>query len=237
MRKRTDYLVVHVTATPPSLDIGAKEVDAMHKARGWSGIGYHFVIRRDGRIERGRDERAIGAHVAGFNSASLGIALVGGVDGRGRPENNMTAEQFTSLETLLRDLAKRYPDAEVCGHRDLSPDRDRDGVIEPHEYLKACPCFDAIPWARERGLPAASIRGTWDADAPAPAAGPDKRIVYLQKLLRMSGYEFGPVDGIIGPKTEAAIGRFQAAAGLAVTEEFDSATVARLRAMWEPEAA
>jgi peptidoglycan hydrolase-like protein with peptidoglycan-binding domain len=73
--------------------------------------------------------------------------------------------------------------------------------------------------------------------APPPPEGPDKRAAYLQKLLRMSGYEFGPVDGIVGPKTEAAIGRFQAAAGLKVTNRFDDATVARLRAMWERKAA
>jgi hypothetical protein len=171
-RRSTKYLVVHVTATPPNRDIGAKEVDAMHKARGWSGIGYHYVIRRNGVVEKGRPEEQVGAHVKGFNSNSVGVAMVGGVDSRGRPENNMTAAQFTSLENLLRLLAGKYPGAGVCGHRDLSPDGDGDGVIEPHEYVKACPCFDAIPWAKARGLPAARIRGTWrDAPVvPAPAA-------------------------------------------------------------------
>lgn len=233
MRKRTDYLVVHVTATPPSMDIGAKEINAMHKARGWSGIGYHYVIRRDGTVEKGRAENAVGAHVAGFNSVSLGVSLVGGVDAAGKPQNNMTGAQFASLAGLLKTLAAKYPGARVCGHRDLSPDRDKDGIIEPHEHLKACPCFDAIPWAAQQGLPAAAIRGAWDKGTVEPPAGPDKRIVWLQKLLKRAGYEFGPIDGMVGPKTAAAIKRFQKAAGLPVSGMFDPATVARLRAMAE----
>lgn len=230
LRKRTDLIVVHVSATPPDRDIGAQEIDEMHRARGWRGIGYHYVIRRDGRVEQGRPENQVGAHVAGWNSVSLGVCLVGGVDADGRPQDSRTAAQTAALEKLLRALVGRYPGATICGHRDLSPDRDGDGAIEPHEYLKACPCFDVIPWARSVGLPAARIRGAWDTPNPP---GPDDRTVYLQTLLKRAGYEFGPVDGIAGPKTRAALKRFQAAAGLPETGDFDAPTVARLRAMFE----
>ncbi len=234
LRKTTEMIVVHVTATPPSADIGAEEVDRMHRARGWSGIGYHFVIRRDGRIEKGREEAAIGAHVAGFNSHSLGVAMVGGVDASGKPEHNATPAQMEALEGLLRELVGRYPDARICGHRDLSPDRDHDGLVEPWEHLKACPCFDAIPWAVSKGLPAMPIKGIWSEvgvdDAP-PA--PDARNRYLQKLLHMAGYEFGPLDGIVGPRTRAAARRFQKSEGFSQTGEFDRQTAARLRAMFE----
>lgn len=238
IRKSTKYIVVHVTATPPNSDIGVKEVRQMHLRRGFSDIGYHYVIRRDGTVERGRSpDNCIGAHVKGFNSISLGVSLVGGVDGRGRPQDNRTPQQSTALVALLKKLVAKYPHAKICGHRDLSPDRDGDGIIEPHEYLKACPCFDAIPWAVEHGLPAANIRGTWSKaaqTAPEPGNGPDARVAYLQKLLSRAGYEFGPIDGSLGPKTTSAVKRFQMAAGFKQqTGEFDRPTVARLRKMFE----
>jgi len=235
IRKRTDLIVVHVTATPPSRDIGAREVDAMHRAKGWSGIGSHYVIRHDGRIEPGRPFNQVGAHVEGWNSVSVGVSLVGGVDERGRAQDNRTEAQTASLKQLLADLVRRYPGATICGHRDLSPDRDGDGVIEPHEHVKACPCFDVIPWARANGLPAASIRGTWDRSAPPidRLAPPDERTAWLQRLLARAGYAFGPIDGIAGKRTEAAIRQYQAWAGLPGTGRFDDATVVNLRAQFE----
>jgi N-acetyl-anhydromuramyl-L-alanine amidase AmpD len=246
LRKRTDLIVVHVTATPPSHDIGANEVDAMHRAKGWAGIGYHFVDRRGGQIETGRGINQIGAHVEGWNSVSIGIALVGGVDERGRPQDNRTPQQTLSLRQLIQSLLKTYPNAKVCGHRDLSPDRDGDGVIEPHEHIKACPCFDAIPWAKDNRLPAAAIHGVWetrprvqgaiDAAGIVPPA-PDARQVYLQKLLQRAGYTFGPIDGLIGKRTKAAIRQYQSWTGLPVTGEFDTATVRHLRAHFEQVAA
>lgn len=242
-RKRTDFLVIHVSATKPSWKGGAKEIDAMHKARGWAGIGYHFVIHKDGKVEKGRAANDVGAHVAGFNSISLGICLIGGLDAGGLPDDTRTRAQSEALVTLLKDLTKKYPNARICGHRDLSPDRDGDGIIEPFEHLKACPCFDAIPWAKLNGLPAADIKGVWDKYPPDPTlktnnvsfepSGPDARNVYLQRLLQRAGYEFGPVDGIVGPKTKAALKRFQAAAALKQSGVFDDPTVARLRQMFE----
>jgi len=235
VRKRTDLLVVHVTATPPSKDIGVKEVRAMHKAKGWSDVGYHFVIRRSGTIEAGRPLNQIGSHVAGWNSVSVGISLVGGVDAKGKPENNATPAQIKALDQVLRELLIRYPNARICGHRDLSPDRDGDGVIEPHEHIKACPCFDAIPWANDRGLPGAAIRGAWDHAAPTihEIAAPDARNAYLQKLLARAGYAFGPIDGIVGKRTMAALEQFQRWEGLPLSGRFDEPTAARLRSRFE----
>lgn len=237
-RAATKYIVVHVTATPPTADIGVKEVRVMHKARGFNDIGYHFVIRRSGKVETGRPEGDIGAHVAGFNSISIGVSLVGGVDARGQPQHNATPEQMAALEALLLELTARHPQAGVCGHRDLSPDRDGDGVIEPGEYIKACPCFDVIPWARERGIRTAKIKGPWDAVAmpswPSnpvkPPKAPDLRPAQIQSMLVKAGYAIGPVDGIIGPKTQKAIKAFQASVGLPATGEPDAKTTNALRA-------
>jgi N-acetyl-anhydromuramyl-L-alanine amidase AmpD len=235
IRSKTTLLVVHVTATPPSADIGVKEVRAMHKAKGWADIGYHAVIRRNGKVEPGRALDQIGAHVEGFNSISVGVSMAGGVNAKGVPENNATPEQMASLERVLREWSALYPKAKVCGHRDLSPDQDGDGMIEAGEWIKACPCFDAIPWARGKGLPAADIRGDWDKGKPGviiPSAAPDARQVWLQKLLAKAGYAFGPIDGSVGPKTSAALKQFQTMQGLETTGVFDPKTVNRLKAMF-----
>jgi N-acetyl-anhydromuramyl-L-alanine amidase AmpD len=150
--KAIRYLVVHCAATPPARDIGVAEIRVMHKQRGFNDVGYHYVIRRDGRVEKGRADNVAGAHVQGFNSVSLGICLVGGVDAKGKPENNYTPAQFASLQELLLKLQAQHPRAEILGHRDLSPDKNGDGKVSPNEWLKACPCFDVRPWwARMKG--------------------------------------------------------------------------------------
>jgi N-acetyl-anhydromuramyl-L-alanine amidase AmpD len=145
-RASTTQIVIHCSATRPTSLIGAKEIREWHLARGWADIGYHFVIRRDGLIDLGRDLQEIGAHVAGHNAQSIGICLVGGLDMDGNPVegyDNYTAQQQGSLELLLKLLRRIYPHAGIFGHRDLSPDRNNDGKITRDEWLKACPCFDA----------------------------------------------------------------------------------------------
>lgn len=139
-------IVVHCSATPQSRDIGAKEIDAMHRQRGWSGIGYHFVIRRNGAIEPGRPLNQHGAHTKGHNYHSWGICLIGGGDKREGAEQNYSPEQMASLRMVIKSLKQIAPQAEVLGHRDLSPDVDNDGVIERHEWLKECPCFPVKEW-------------------------------------------------------------------------------------------
>lgn len=149
-RESTELIVVHCSATSPNADIGVPEITRWHKQRGFDTVGYHYVIRRTGRLETGRRESEIGAHVRGHNSNSIGVCLAGGVDIRGKPENNFTPEQFATLETLLQQLKGRYPDARILGHRDLSPDRNGDGKITPDEFIKACPSFDVGTWWQER---------------------------------------------------------------------------------------
>lgn len=143
-RKRgsTEYIAVHCSATPENLDIGAKDIDKWHRAQGWYCIGYHYVIRRDGTIEEGRDREVIGAHVVGFNENSVGICLVGGVDANDvkKAENNYTNEQFDSLKKLLDKLKTVYPQAKIQGHRDFP------------NVKKACPCFDVKGWCTEQGI-------------------------------------------------------------------------------------
>jgi N-acetylmuramoyl-L-alanine amidase len=143
-RRNTDWIVVHCSATRPNQNIGAKEIRSWHKAQGWKDIGYHFVIRRDGTVEKGRAVNAIGSHVKGYNHNSVGICMVGGIgDNSWTPANNFTRAQWTSLKALVDTLIKRHPKARILGHRDFP------GVS------KACPCFDAKAWAAANKLPAA----------------------------------------------------------------------------------
>ena len=148
-RDSTDLIVVHCSATRASADIGVRDITQWHIQRGFDTVGYHYVIRRNGELETGRPQNAIGAHVRGHNSNSIGICLAGGVDTHNKPENNFTPAQFTTLEALLSRLKERYPQARILGHRDLSPDKNGDGKITPNEFIKACPSFDVAQWFKE----------------------------------------------------------------------------------------
>lgn len=132
--RRIKRIVIHCAATMPSHDIGAADIDRWHKKRGWSGIGYHGVIRRDGTFEPGRDINRNGAHAAGYNSGSIGICLAGGLGQDNRPAPAYTREQWRALKALITDLRDQYPKADILGHRDLP------GVA------KACPSFDVRHW-------------------------------------------------------------------------------------------
>lgn len=152
-------IIVHCSATPAGADIGAKEIDTWHKdpPLNWSMIGYHFVIRRDGTLEYGRPLTRQGVHVRGHNRRSWGICMVGGVrkahvDGKAKmvADNNFTAAQFATLRSVVMMLKAICPDADVLGHRDTSPDRNNNGVVDPWEWVKDCPCFDVRVWWAEQ---------------------------------------------------------------------------------------
>ena len=143
-------LVIHCSATKPGIKVNVDIIDGWHKQRGFkkqpqSGrtCGYHFVILPDGTIETGRYLSEIGAHVSGQNSRSIGICYVGGLDDKGKAADTRTPEQKEALLWLLRELVTMFPKAKIKGHRDYSPDLNGDGIIEPWEFIKDCPCFDA----------------------------------------------------------------------------------------------
>ena len=146
---KVDAIIIHCSATREGQDIGAKEIDAMHKQRGFNGIGYHYVVRLDGKVEKGRNETAIGAHCntkgfskESYNRHSIGICYVGGLDKAGKAKDTRTPEQKAALIDLINDICKRYPIVELLGHRDTSPDKNGSGEIEPCEFIKMCPCYD-----------------------------------------------------------------------------------------------
>ena len=141
--RNINLIVVHCSATRENLDYTPEMLVRDHKARGFNAAGYHFYIRKSGQRVALRPLQLAGAHVTGFNRDSIGVCYEGGCDVSGKAKDTRTPQQKESLIALLRELVMHYRDAEICGHRDLSPDQDGDGVIEPQEWIKMCPCFDA----------------------------------------------------------------------------------------------
>ena len=135
-------IVVHCIATRADIDFTQKDLRRCHRLQGMSCIGYHFYIRKDGFIWSTRPLDKPGAHARGFNQESIGIAYEGGLDEQGHPADTRTQKQKFSMRALIRTLKMDFGITRVCGHRDLSPDRNGNGTVEPQEWLKQCPCFD-----------------------------------------------------------------------------------------------
>lgn len=126
-----NYIIVHCSATKSSKDFHAKDIKQWHIQRGFDTIGYHYVIDLNGTVEKGRDISVPGAHCKGYNSCSIGICYIGGLDEAGSPADTRTEAQKQSLLRLLKELRAKYPKAKIVGHRDM-----------PNVH-KACPCFNA----------------------------------------------------------------------------------------------
>jgi len=143
MARRIHTLVWHCTATPEGKDYTRAQIKAMHVARGFRDIGYHKIIHLDGKVSPGRPESEIGAHVKWHNLGTLGYSYVGGLDKKGKAKDTRTPAQKAAMIKLTKEAISRYKLRAVLGHRDLSPDLDHDGMVEPHEWVKQCPCFNA----------------------------------------------------------------------------------------------
>lgn len=129
-KRNIKELIVHCSATPEGKDYSVDTIRQWHLQRGFSDIGYHYVIYRDGSIHIGRDESIIGAHCTGHNTNSIGVCYIGGCASDGKtPKDTRTTEQKQSLVKLLKELKTKYPQASIHGHRDFAN--------------KACPSFDA----------------------------------------------------------------------------------------------
>ena len=151
-----NYIIIHCSATEAGADIDIRDIDSWHKQKGWKGVGYHYVITESGKLQQGRTIDTEGAHCLCHNKDSIGICYVGGMF-NGDPTDTRTPAQSVRLEICIRNLLRLFPDALVCGHRDLSPDSNGDGEITPDEWTKICPCFDVAKWARSVGIPAKNI--------------------------------------------------------------------------------
>ena len=123
-------LVIHCSDTEDDKSLSAIDLHEMHLGFGWDGIGYHKIIKRSGKIENGRPEYWVGAHVKGKNDISLGVCLIG--------RDTFTKNQFKSLDRVLKKWKKTYPNAKIVGHRDTGNTK------------KTCPNFDVISWSKNK---------------------------------------------------------------------------------------
>lgn len=128
-KRSINMIIVHCTATIEGIDYSVAEVRKWHLKRGFSDIGYHYLVGLDGRVHEGRNVNISGAHTAGYNAHSIGVCYVGGLDKDGKAKDTRTPAQKAALKRLLTDLKKIYPHASIHGHREFAN--------------KACPCFDA----------------------------------------------------------------------------------------------
>lgn len=143
-RRHITDIVIHCTGSQEGVPMSVEQIRNEHKLKGWSDIGYHYVVCLDGSVHTGRDVDLIGAHVSGHNAHSIGVVYVGGLSSTFlKPKDTRTLTQKAALLSLLMDLRKLYPEARIRGHRDFSPDKNGNGVVEPSEWIKNCPCFDA----------------------------------------------------------------------------------------------
>ena len=135
-------LVIHCSATRCNVSFTVEQLRQCHLQRGFKDIGYHFYITRNGELHHCRPVSEPGAHVRGFNRHSIGICYEGGLDCHGIAKDTRTEWQRHSLQVLVRALKMDYPEAQIVGHRDLSPDLNGNGEVEPMEWTKECPCFE-----------------------------------------------------------------------------------------------
>jgi len=128
-------IIIHCSATPEGKDYTVEQIRQWHtlpkpKGNGWSDIGYHYIIYRDGSIHNGRPVFQVGAHCAGHNTQSISICYIGGCASDGKtPKDTRTPAQKRAMVELLNQLRRKYPHAKIYGHRDFSN--------------KDCPSFDA----------------------------------------------------------------------------------------------
>lgn len=133
-----DKIIIHCSDTPDGRAVTVDEIRRWHKERGFSDIGYHYVIMLDGSVCDGRPLEQAGAHCKGQNAHSIGICYVGGCDLNRRPKDTRTDAQKTAMAGLIRELKRRFPTATIHGHNEFAN--------------KACPSFDVQKWKKEVGL-------------------------------------------------------------------------------------
>ena len=135
-RALTDTVAIHCSATPPTMDIGVEKIRDWHvKENGWSDVGYHFIITRNGIVQPARPEEMQGAHAPKVNHRSIGVCMIGGSDTNGDWSNNFTDEQWVTLKSLLLNLTKKYEIKKIIGHYQVDDKKECPSFKVP-EYLE-----------------------------------------------------------------------------------------------------
>lgn len=187
-RSKTDYIVVHHSGSANS---AAQQINEWHKNNGWSGIGYHFVVQKDGTIYEGRPLNTLGAHCIGFNSNSIGVCFEGNFN-----SEKPTDKQIYSGRELLSYLQGKYSTAKIVGHRDLYStecpgknfdlsvleEKETEEMVTYYDWTTACPEW-SIPYV-QKALDLGIIKG----DEQGRLRLTDDKIWCLVITLRATGH-------------------------------------------------
>lgn len=146
-RRTIRRIFVHCTATSQKARVESIR-RYWREHNHWTFPGYHYIVLPSGTIERLCEDRTVANGVRGYNATSIHVAYLGGItdpDSNGKPHaiDNRTDAQRAALRSLLQRLRRLYPTAQILGHRDISPDKNHNGRVDPWERIKECPCFDA----------------------------------------------------------------------------------------------
>jgi N-acetylmuramoyl-L-alanine amidase len=163
-----NYIILHCTAGPSDQTIPVIKAywkAPVPKGMGWKNPGYHYLIPTDGKYEKIHPIELIANGVAGHNSKSIHVSYIGGVEmlhskdskGKvinvvGKPKDTRTDEQIAAQILIIGKLRKLFPKAKIRGHRDFSVDKNKDGIIQPNEWMKSCPSFDVVSWCKSVGI-------------------------------------------------------------------------------------
>lgn len=139
--RKIERIFVHCTASHQTASVN--DIKNEFKRKGWKNPGYHYIVDPGGAIHQLLDDDKVSNGVRGYNQTAINVAYIGGIDAEGKATDNRTEPQKKALAKLLRLLRSRYPDAVILGHRDISPDTNGNGIVDPWERIKECPCFDA----------------------------------------------------------------------------------------------
>lgn len=135
------YIFVHCTASQQTATV--QQILKEFTQRGWRIPGYHYIVDPKGMLTQLVAEDRASNGVKGYNAESINVAYIGGIDSKKKAIDNRTPEQKKTLLNILTRLKKKYPNAIIMGHRDISPDKNHNGIVDPWERIKECPCFDA----------------------------------------------------------------------------------------------
>lgn len=158
------YIILHCTAGPQNQPV--EVIKNYWKTLGWKKPGYHYLIKADGEAVELLPIEKPSNGVAGKNAESINISYIGGVvtdsddpiNAKGTAIDNRTDAQKKTMERLVIKHHGEYPEAIILGHRDFSPDKNRNGIIEPSEWMKSCPSFSVKQWLNEIGFKSEVIK-------------------------------------------------------------------------------
>ena len=200
-RSATQRIILHHAA---AVTCTARQIHQWHLANGWAGIGYHFFVRKDGRVYRGRLEDTVGAHAGNNNYDSIGICFEGSFD-----REQMNEVQMKAGAELVAYLKQKYNITAVQRHKDVNATGCPGGSFP----------FEAIAYGGSAAAtPVQTARTANDTAVTLPLLAKNSggnAVRAVQALLNGLGYNAGTADGLFGGNTAGAVKRFQAASGIA----------------------